>query len=514
VSTLQHSVSKRPSDGPTAPPALDASGAPSIDAAALAAREAEPTAPPAAGAGALPSNGGWGSAAVRDSARASGGADGTATAATTATAAATRPNATGKAKGKASGEKPKSYSDGLECSAATMANLQRMQMVLWLKKRSATKGGPQTSAIRTPHGRILHGKLFDRAVYEQQMALYDQTSDETILSAAAAKAEITEAWPDAGEHALTTVQAYIDRLALPEMPYAEFISATKSSDAFEKYYDALPANERRLIRMNWHVIDMRAESEMQGEPRNGLIGAVWCKVVYEAPSNGEVQLEYAQPHLHQLALTKKHMQDLIAEEAKLASAYQHMAKGSLKDTLRKASFISGQNALAENFADKKIDGMVLVALTQRVGNGDATRTATAAAAAPAPAPVPQPPTMSQTRLRLDVLPQPDAASAPAAAPASASTPAPAPVPAPAPAPAPLPPALALTPAPAPTAPERAQNGKRKCEYELSREVIIPGGKAVHALGKMILEDLKDELPNGDQYARCKRVKATLQFFAE
>ena len=129
--------------------------------------------------------------------------------------------------------------------------------------------------------------------------------------------------------------------------------------ALRTHYEALSPNERRLIRMNWHVIDVRSESELQEDPRNGLIGAVFCRVVPD--SDGTIS-EWKEPHIHELALTKIHMKNIVDEEKDLAAngqaGFVHLTRGSIRDTLRASAFTSGQNAIAQTMAEKRIDGMV------------------------------------------------------------------------------------------------------------------------------------------------------------
>ena len=422
-----------------------------------------------------------------------------------------------RAKAPTASEKKGPWYAGLECDEVTRANVARLRPAVYLKKRMPPKTAPEFSALTTPAQRILHAQLFDRGIYEYELSEGARLGEQERINAAAETARIRAPLP-----VDKTVDELVSLLALPDIPWSVFRRAPHCPMALRTHYEALSPNERRLIRMNWHVIDVRSEGELQEDPRNGLIGAVFCRVVPD--SDGAIS-EWKEPHIHELALTKIHMKNIVDEEKDLAAndqaGFVHLTRGSIRDTLRASAFTSGQNAIAQTMAEKRIDGMVIGELARRgATGGDAPVLSLTHAPTAPPPPASTPVTTTQTRLQLVPAPPPpppafqghtvvhslvDGAlridAAPAAAPAAAAVAAAPPTPTPTPTP---------TPAPASTAATTSSNGKRKAEYELVEELNVPIARDVSSLGMAALALAKSELL--DHEKRFKRVRVSLEFF--
>ena len=329
-----------------------------------------------------------------------------------------------RAKAPAASEKKGPWHAGLECDDVTRANVARLNPAVYLKKRMPPKITPEFSALTTPAQRILHAQLFDRGIYEHELAEGARLGQQERINAAAETARIRTPLP-----ADKSVAELVSLLALPDIPWSVFKRAPHCPSALKTHYEALSPNERRLIRMNWHVIDVRSEAEMQDQPRNGLIGAVFCRVV---PDSDGVISEWKEPHIHELALTKIHMKTIVKEEEEFArngqAGFVHLTRGSIQDTLRHSAFTSGQNAIAQTMAEKGIEGMVIGELARRgATGGDAPVLAlTHVPTAPPPAAATATTTVTTTQTRLQLVPAP--APAPARPRVGSAPPAPAPAP--------------------------------------------------------------------------------------
>ena len=256
----------------------------------------------------------------------------------------------------------KDWRQGLARSDDTVVSYGRLNPFVYLKARLPSKTAPEIRALSLPIGRCLHARLYDRAVYEQELA----SGDPTRVQQAAATAEIlNRAIPEPSADA----PPLVDCLALPEISYHNFKQAVTSPETLKRYYESAPESERRLMRMAFSIWDVRTESEQAAPPRNGLIGGFAFRMVAGEPETGtrgrdDTVMDIPAPHLRILALTKVHMLALFKAEEEGPEWDRHMPD-CVRQVCRNSAFVAGQAALAEVFEEKQIEGLRIVPMTLR-----------------------------------------------------------------------------------------------------------------------------------------------------
>ena len=237
----------------------------------------------------------------------------------------------------------KDWRQGLARSDDTVVSYGRLNPFVYLKARLPSKTAPEIRALSLPIGRCLHARLYDRAVYEQELA----SGDPTRVQQAAATAEIlNRAIPEPSADA----PPLVDCLALPEISYHNFKQAVTSPETLKRYYESAPESERRLMRMAFSIWDVRTESEQAAPPRNGLIGGFAFRMVAGEPETGtrgrdDTVMDIPAPHLRILALTKVHMLALFKAEEEGPEWDRHMPD-CVRQVCRNSAFVAGQAALA------------------------------------------------------------------------------------------------------------------------------------------------------------------------